>query len=194
MGSGSRRAHCCHPRRTYWRRHRAHASTSPRASRRVVRMVCRKASRKRPRKWGRFATRFMRRFERPLGMTSGNATIPMTSGAKTKNSEKTCALFWRTLGRRRIPGDEGADAQRRSAGRFLDWLYDDLSAALSRLIRIAQGDYGDDKYAERFPKFEGPDSGETPLQLFDKWVAEKQPARSTVESWSYVFKAMAEAF
>ncbi len=78
--------------------------------------------------------------------------------------------------------------------RFLDWLYDDLSAALRRLMRVAQGDYGDDKYAERFPKFEGADSGETPQQLFDKWVSEKKPARSTVESWSYVFKAMATHF
>jgi hypothetical protein len=77
---------------------------------------------------------------------------------------------------------------------FLDWLYEDLAAALHELIRVAQGDYRDDKYAERFPKFEGPDSGETPQQLFDQWVAEKRPALSTVESWSYVFAAMAAHF
>jgi integrase len=77
---------------------------------------------------------------------------------------------------------------------FLDWLYDDLSAALRRLIRVAQGDYRDDKYAERFPRFEGADAGETPQQLFVKWVSEKKPAVSTVESWHYVFTAMAAYF
>ena len=49
---------------------------------------------------------------------------------------------------------------------FLDWLYEDLAEALRRLLRIADGDYSADKYAERFPKFEGTDSGETPQQLF----------------------------
>ncbi len=77
---------------------------------------------------------------------------------------------------------------------FLYWLYDDLAAVLRKLIRVAEGDYGDDGYAKRFPKFEGPDNGETPQQLFDKWVAEKQPARSTVESWSSVFRAMEKHF
>jgi hypothetical protein len=38
---------------------------------------------------------------------------------------------------------------------FLDWLYEDLAAALRKLIRAAHGDYRDDKYAERFPKFGG---------------------------------------
>lgn len=35
--------------------------------------------------------------------------------------------------------------------RFLDWLYEDLAEALRRLLRIADGDYSADKYAERFP-------------------------------------------
>ena len=77
---------------------------------------------------------------------------------------------------------------------FLDWLYDDLAAAFGRLMRVASGDYGDDKYAERFPKFEGTDSGETPKQLFDNWIAEKKPALSTIETWVYVFDAMAAHF
>ena len=42
------------------------------------------------------------------------------------------------------------------------------------LIRVALGDYSDDKYAARFPKFEGNDSGETPQQLFEAWVAERK--------------------
>ena len=70
---------------------------------------------------------------------------------------------------------------------FLYWLYDDLAAAFRKLMRVAEGDYGSDKYAERFPKFEGHDAGETPQQLFDKWVSEKKPARGTIESWRYVF-------
>jgi integrase len=78
--------------------------------------------------------------------------------------------------------------------RFLDWLYEDLAAALRRLIRTARGDYRDDNYAERFPKFDGTDSGETPQQLFDRWVAEKQPAWNTEVGWKGVFKAMTKHF
>jgi hypothetical protein len=77
---------------------------------------------------------------------------------------------------------------------FLYWLYDDLAAVLKKLERLAKGDYGDDGYAKRFPKFEGSDSGDTPQQLFDRWVFEKQPARGTEESWSYVFRAMTKHF
>ena len=78
--------------------------------------------------------------------------------------------------------------------RFLDWLYDDLAAALRRLLRIADGDYSAGKYAERFPKFEGLDNGETPQQLFEAWVLERKPARGTVESWRYVFAEMTKHF
>jgi integrase len=79
-------------------------------------------------------------------------------------------------------------------GRFLDWLYQDLAEALRRLQRIADGDYSADKYAERFPKFDGLDTGETSQQLFEAWVLERQPARSSVESWRYVFAAMTTHF
>ena len=78
--------------------------------------------------------------------------------------------------------------------RFLDWLYEDLAEALRRLLRIADGDYSADKYAERFPKFDGPDTGETPQQLFEAWVAERKPARGSVESWRYVFAEMMRHF
>ena len=77
---------------------------------------------------------------------------------------------------------------------FLYWLYDDLAAVLKKLERIAKGDYGDDGYAKRFPKFEATDAGDTPQQLFDKWVAERNPAYGTIESWSYVFAALQEKF
>jgi integrase len=78
---------------------------------------------------------------------------------------------------------------------FLDFLYDDLAEALKRLLRLAEGDYRADKYAERFPKMvEGTDSGVTPWGLFTQWVAERQPARGTVESWRYVLQELEEHF
>jgi hypothetical protein len=56
---------------------------------------------------------------------------------------------------------------------FLDWLYDDLSAALTRLMRQVQGDFGDDGYSSRFPAFVRADGSETPKELFDAWVSGK---------------------
>jgi integrase len=78
--------------------------------------------------------------------------------------------------------------------RFVDWLYYDLSAALRRLIRHAHGDYRDDGYAKQFPKFEATDAGETPQQLFDRWVSERKPAASTVDTWRYFFSDMSAHF
>ena len=78
--------------------------------------------------------------------------------------------------------------------RFLDWLFDDLWQALTRIIRITQGDYSPDKYRERFPSFDGMDTGETPQQLFEAWVLERKPARGSVESWRYVFAEMVRHF
>ena len=50
-------------------------------------------------------------------------------------------------------------------GRFLDWLYDDLSAALRLLMRREEGDYSTDKYPNRFPKADlAADSGITPTE------------------------------
>ena len=78
--------------------------------------------------------------------------------------------------------------------RFLDYLYDDLASAFQRLIGIAHGDYSPDEYRKRFPKFEGTDTGDTPTQLFEKWVAQRKPAAGTVENWQYFFIAMTEYF
>src|SRR6185312_12274953 len=63
-----------------------------------------------------------------------------------------------------------------------------------RLIEIAQGDYSPDEYRKRFPKFEGADTGDTPTQLFEKWVSERKPAQGTIENWQYFFAAMTERF
>lgn len=65
---------------------------------------------------------------------------------------------------------------------FLNFFYDDLAAALKRLMPQADGDYSPDEYRKRFPKFEGSDTGETPSQLFERWVAEH--ARIAGISWS----------
>jgi hypothetical protein len=77
---------------------------------------------------------------------------------------------------------------------FLDFLYEDLAAALKRLMRHADGDYSPDKYRKRFPKFEGVDRGDTPEQLFERWVVEKGSPANTVETWKYVFREMGEHF
>jgi integrase len=78
---------------------------------------------------------------------------------------------------------------------FLDWLWDDLFAALQRLERRARGDYSPDKYTERFPKeAQGPDSGITPWQLFELWVKERKPAAGTVENWRYMLRALNDDF
>lgn len=110
---------------------------------------------------------------------------------------------FRTVGRP-ILADVGETAQflgmkrmalnNEARNRFLDFLYDDLAAVFRRLIGIARGDYSPDGYRENFPKFEGTDSGVTPSELFEKWVAARKPASGTVESWRYVFRAIAKHF
>jgi integrase len=78
---------------------------------------------------------------------------------------------------------------------FLDHLYSDLDAALKRLWQLTEADYRPDEYVKRFPKtVEGTDSGITPWELFTKWIAERKPERSTVESWRYPFLALGEYF
>jgi len=79
--------------------------------------------------------------------------------------------------------------------RFLSYLYDDFRAALKTADRLGEeGDYGPDDYAKRFPKRAPADTGIAPWDLFQNWVAAKQPAQSTVESWRYVFLAMRAHF
>jgi integrase len=78
---------------------------------------------------------------------------------------------------------------------FLDWLWDDVFAALQRLKQRAQGDYSPDKYTERFPKeAQGHDSGLAPWQLFEMWAKERRPATGTLENWRYMFRALNDDF
>ena len=89
---------------------------------------------------------------------------------------------------------KGLTLNREAHNLFLDWLYDDLSAAIVTVIRRVKGDYEDRGYAKRFPKFEGIDSGETPQQLFEAWVIERKPAVSSIETWRYYFAEMTNHF
>jgi integrase len=77
---------------------------------------------------------------------------------------------------------------------FLDFLYKDLAEALRRLVRHSEGDYSPDTYRERFPKFDSAASGDTPVQVFDRWCLETKRAAGTVESWQYVFREMERHF
>jgi integrase len=86
------------------------------------------------------------------------------------------------------------ELNREASALFLDNLYDDLSAALRRGLQVSKGGYSPDRYPERFPAFEGADSGLTPWALFELWVSERKPAQSSIESWRSVFTAMAAQF
>jgi hypothetical protein len=78
---------------------------------------------------------------------------------------------------------------------ILDFLYDDLSAALDQIAPVSKDDYyGVDKYRGRFPKFKDGDHIETPSHLFECWAKKQKPAASTVETWRYVFRGMEEKF
>jgi integrase len=64
----------------------------------------------------------------------------------------------------------------------------DLFAAFRLLIRRAKGDYGEDKHPQQFPKLERTaDPGLTPWNLFERYVADRQPKESTVVRWRGVF-------
>jgi hypothetical protein len=90
---------------------------------------------------------------------------------------------------------KGLTLNNEARDRFLDWLYEDLAAALSLLIRRTRGDHSPDKYAERFPQaVSSEDSGMTLVELFNRWVEDRKPAYGTIESWRYVFAALDEKF
>jgi hypothetical protein len=61
-------------------------------------------------------------------------------------------------------GMKGIVLNNEARGLFIDWLYEDLAAAIRRLIRLSEGDYSADSYAPRFPVFAGADAGDTPIR------------------------------
>jgi integrase len=90
----------------------------------------------------------------------------------------------------------GLVLDRASQDLFLDYVCRDLLEAMRLLQRRAKGDDSPDRYAERFPKLDrvATDPGLTPWLLFDRWVNEAKPERSTVERWHCVFVKMQADF
>src|SRR6185312_10440601 len=99
---------------------------------------------------------------------------------------------------RPLIADEGKSEQFLSAKRltldsasrtlFLDFVTRDFFAAIALLARRARGDYGTDKWAERFPQPHTPaDASATPWALFERWIEKAKPAISTVDRWRAVF-------
>jgi integrase len=99
---------------------------------------------------------------------------------------------------RPIIADEAKSAQFLAAKRltldpaamsmFLDYVVRDFIAAVALLARQAQGDFGPDEYAARFPQPEGPaDASLSVWTLFERWITDSKPATSTVDRWRAVF-------
>jgi integrase len=78
---------------------------------------------------------------------------------------------------------------------FLDYVCRDLFDALRLLIRRAKRDYGEDLHPKQFPKFERTGHPTlSPLALFERWVMEKKPARTTIERWRTPFQHLQKDF
>jgi integrase len=77
---------------------------------------------------------------------------------------------------------------------FLDYVGQDFFAALDLMVRRAEGDYGEDDYAKRFPKADIADPGLSPWSLFEKWVEKVKPAASTINRWRAVFRQLQSDF
>lgn len=79
--------------------------------------------------------------------------------------------------------------------RFLEALIPEYAAAIRLLQRRADGDYTHDTRPTRFPKTGlGKPAGMACWQLFEAWVAERQPKPSTVDRRRAVFLHLQEHF
>ena len=76
---------------------------------------------------------------------------------------------------------------------FLDYIADDLAAAMKLFIRRAEGDLSDDTYPKKFPTF-AVDTGVTVKQLFQQWVVARKPRASSVDRWRGVFLELQKRF
>jgi integrase len=81
---------------------------------------------------------------------------------------------------------------------FLDAVLVNFVEALTVIQRRAKGDYGEDTWPTRFPKFtlaKSTVSSElTPWHLFEAWVNSSKPAPATVTRWRAVFLEMQRHF
>jgi hypothetical protein len=63
------------------------------------------------------------------------------------------------------------------------------------LARRARGDFGPDKWAEQFPRYEGVgDPSLSAWALFERWIDKAKPAASTVDRWRAVFLRLQNDF
>jgi integrase len=78
---------------------------------------------------------------------------------------------------------------------FLDHVVHDLFVALDLLFRRGKGDWSEDTYPRKFPRFEAKgDPALTPTALFEKWVVAKKPQPGTVKRWRGVFMKLQKDF
>ena len=88
---------------------------------------------------------------------------------------------------------------------FLDTLANELTVSIRLLIRRSEGDYTPDAYPLRFPQFaqaklkvaqakSQASSSMSSTGLFERWVAAKKPAQSTINRWRAVFISLEQFF
>jgi integrase len=78
---------------------------------------------------------------------------------------------------------------------FVDYVTRDFFAAVTLLARRARGDFGPDKWAEQFPRYEGVgDPSLSAWALFERWIDKAKPAASTVDRWRAVFLRLQNDF
>jgi integrase len=77
---------------------------------------------------------------------------------------------------------------------FLRAVFDHYLAAIRRLEMYASGNYSPDAHAAKLPPPSKRETGETPWQLFEGWVAARQPAEGTVENWQYMLTNLTDRF
>jgi integrase len=79
-------------------------------------------------------------------------------------------------------------------GLFLRAVFDHYLTAIRRLEMYARGNYSPDAHAAKLPPPSKRETGETPWQLFEGWVAVRQPAAGTVENWRYMLTNLTAHF
>ena len=78
---------------------------------------------------------------------------------------------------------------------LLDYIAFDYLEVLSLLRRRAEGDFGKDEYAGRFPVFVPPTKAQHgPWAIFEAWVKARKPAASTIDRWRSVFQNLEATF
>ncbi len=137
----------------------------------------------------KFATKFKRRFEQAAGDDKWERSNPDKLWWEDEELRKEVRPVLADVGETaQFLAMKGLSLNAEGQALFLDWLYDDLSEVLRKIDRaMPKVTTATTSMLSVFRNLKALDRGETPQQLFEKWVSEKQPAQSTEESWSYVF-------